>query len=208
VTRIIAGAVGGRVIRTPGGTTTRPTSDRVREALFSSIEASEGTLEGTTFLDVYAGSGAVGLEARSRGAAGVTLVEFDRAVAALVSANARTLRLDAITVICTRAERLDSQPRPAAGFDVAFLDPPYDLPSADLARVVGGLRTARWFAEDALIVVERSSRDRPWLWPEGIKGLRERRYGETTLWYGRNGRPEEVGNPPPGGDDDAIREAG
>ncbi len=208
MTRIIGGAVGGRVIRTPAGTTTRPTSDRVREALFSSIEASEGTLDGTTFLDVYAGSGAVGLEARSRGAAGVTLVEFDRSVAALVSANARTLRLDAITVICTRAERLPAQPRPAAGFDVAFLDPPYELPSGDLAQVVHGLRAARWFADDALVVVERSSRDEPWVWPDGIERLRERRYGETTLWYGRNGRPDGAGSEPAEGDDEAIREVG
>jgi 16S rRNA (guanine966-N2)-methyltransferase len=205
VTRIIGGAVGGRVVRTPAGSATRPTSDRVREALFSSIEASEGSLVGTRFLDVYAGSGAVGLEARSRGAVGVTLVESDRTVAALVSANARSLRLDAVTVICTRAERLDAQPRPDSGFDVAFLDPPYELPSADLARVVGSLRAARWLTDDALVVVERSSRDEPWVWPGGIEGLRERRYGETTLWYGRNGHPDDE---PPGGDDDAIREVG
>jgi 16S rRNA (guanine966-N2)-methyltransferase len=208
VTRIIGGSVGGRVLRTPAGWGTRPTSDRVREALFSSIQASEGPLEGTTFLDVYAGSGAVGLEARSRGAVAVTLVESDRTVTALVRANASALRLDGITVICSRAERLDAQPRPVSGFDIAFLDPPYELPSADLASVVCRLRAARWFADHALVVVERSSRDEPWVWPDGLDGLRERGYGETTLWYGRNGRRDQADGRPPDGGDDASQEVG
>jgi 16S rRNA (guanine966-N2)-methyltransferase len=186
VTRIVGGVAGGRQIKTPSQRTTRPTSDRVREALFASIESSEGPLAGLRFLDVYAGSGAVGLEARSRGASAVTLVEFDRSIASLISANASVLRLDALTVLCTRAERLVQQPRPTAGFDVAFLDPPYDLASDRLVRVVADLRDAGWLAPDALVVVERSSRDPDWVWPARITALRERRYGETTLWYGRN----------------------
>jgi 16S rRNA (guanine966-N2)-methyltransferase len=178
--------VGGRQLKTPPGRSTRPTADRVREAMFASIESSEGPLAGLRFLDVYAGSGAVGLEARSRGAAAVTLVEFDRMVAAMISANARALQLDAITVLCTRAERLGRQPRPAAGFDIAFLDPPYDVAPERLVGVVAELRDHAWLAPNALVVVERSSRDPDWVWPPGITATRERRYGETTLWYGRH----------------------
>ena len=91
MTRIIAGSAGGRRIKAPAGQSTRPTSDRVREALFSAVDAALGSLSGLRFLDVYAGSGAVGLEARSRGAGVVTLVEHDRRTAAVIRENARTL---------------------------------------------------------------------------------------------------------------------
>src|SRR6187431_1390267 len=91
MTRIISGTAGGRRLATPSGPTTRPTTDRVREALFSSIESWCGSLHGLRFLDLYAGSGAVGLEAWSRGAGVVTLVEQDRRTATLISNNARTL---------------------------------------------------------------------------------------------------------------------
>src|SRR5215218_8684934 len=91
MTRIISGAAGGRRLATPSGPATRPTTDRVREALFSSIESWCGSLQGLRFLDLFAGSGAVGLEAWSRGAGVVTLVEQDRRTASLISANARRL---------------------------------------------------------------------------------------------------------------------
>ncbi len=105
-TRIIGGTAGGRRIRTPSGEATRPTSDRVREALFSSIEAEVGSIAGLRFLDLYAGSGAVGLEAWSRGAGVVTWVEHDRRTAALIRDNARDLGCRSAEVLTAPVARV------------------------------------------------------------------------------------------------------
>lgn len=186
VTRIIGGSAGGRTLRTPAGSSTRPTSDRVREALFSALESRLGTLRGRTFLDVYAGSGAVGLEAASRGAAFVTLVERDRAAAALIGANAHALGLPDVAVVTGAAEslaRTAAPPPPRAPVQVAFLDPPYDVDSATVAGVVEGLSAAGWLAAAAVVVVERSRRSDALPWPVGLRAARERRYGDTVLWY-------------------------
>jgi 16S rRNA (guanine966-N2)-methyltransferase len=190
VTRIIGGAAGGRRLRTPPGARTRPTSDRVREALFSAVTSALGSLDGLRFLDLYAGSGAVGLEAGSRGAAAVTLVEQDRRTAALIRDNARSVGL-AAEVVCAAVGRhlADS---PGAAYDVVFLDPPYDLPGADVEADLQAL-AAGWLAPDALVVVERSARDRELRWPAGFAPGRVRSYGETSLsyatWVGY-GRPD------------------
>ena len=101
MTRIIGGDAGGRRLRTPTGAGTRPTSDRVREALFSAVDAALGSLHGLRFLDLYAGSGAVGLEARSRGAGVVTLVEQDRRTATVIRENVRTPA--SLTVVSVRS---------------------------------------------------------------------------------------------------------
>ncbi len=191
MTRIIGGAAGGRRLHTPKGVATRPTSDRVREALFSAIESWCGSLSGLRFLDLYAGSGAVGLEAWSRGAGVVTLVEQDRRTAALISDNARQLdfaRAEVLTSSVTTA----LAKVPTAPYDVAFLDPPYPLETrrvdADLAAMVD----RQWLVPGAMVVVERSSRSEPITWPEGLVGEREKKYGETMLWYGRAApNPEE-----------------
>ncbi len=185
MTRIIGGEAGGRRLRTPAGDSTRPTADRVREALFSTVEALLGTLAGRRFLDVYAGSGAVGLEARSRGAAQVVLVEHDTGAARLIRSNARALGLDEVSVIVARAERVAAHDPPGGRFDVAFFDPPYDLAASRLAEALAGLVADSWLAPDALVVVERSRRDAAWQWPDGVQPVRARRYGETMLWYGR-----------------------
>lgn len=183
--RIIGGAVGGRRLRTPAGEGTRPTSDRVREALFSSLESSLGTLAGLRFLDVYAGSGAVGLEASSRGAAAVTLIERDRTAAALIRANAADLGLSAVTVLSGSAERLAAQGPTGPGFDVAFLDPPYSMTGERLGPVVSDLAHRDWLVAGATIVVERPSHAREWDWPGVVRPLRWKRYGDTLLWYGQ-----------------------
>ncbi|MBA3310766.1 MAG: 16S rRNA (guanine(966)-N(2))-methyltransferase RsmD [Nocardioidaceae bacterium] len=185
MTRIIAGSAGGRQLRVPRGINTRPTSDRVREALFSALEARLGSLAGARFLDVYAGSGAVGLEARSRGATYVRLVEHDVATAALIRDNAERLGFDGIEVVTAKAERLLAVASGGSGFEVAFFDPPYAVAAADVGVVVGGLWRAGWLCEDAVVVVERSRREDEWEWPAGLEGMRVRRYGETMLWYGR-----------------------
>lgn len=183
MTRIIAGTVGGRRINTPRGENTRPTSDRVREALFSSIDADLGVLDGLRFLDLYAGSGAVGLEARSRGAGIVTLVEQDRRALSLIRDNVRALGLDRVEVRGGAVSRV-LEARPPAPYDIVFSDPPYALPAHAVDADLAALCDHGWFAERALVVVERSSRGSGPVWPPGMQAARSRRYGETTLWYG------------------------
>jgi 16S rRNA (guanine966-N2)-methyltransferase len=195
VTRIIAGRAGGRRLTTPRGTATRPTSDRVREALFSAVEAWCDSLEGLRFLDLYAGSGAVGLEAWSRGAGVVTLVEQDRRTATVINQNARTLGFDRADVVVGTVGSVLARP-PGAPYDVVFSDPPYPLPDAALAADLEALVAGGWIVPGGLVVVERSSRSPRPVWPERLRGVRDKRYGETTLWYGHAApspdRPEDI----------------
>lgn len=191
MTRIIGGSAGGRQLRTPRGAATRPTSDRVREALFSAIEAWCGSLRGLRFLDLYAGSGAVGLEAWSRGAGVVTLVEQDRRTAGLISYNARSLGFPKAEVIATSVAAV-LQRSPVAPYDVVFLDPPYPQSEEEVSRDLAALSRQGWLVPGALVVVERSSRSPEPIWPEGIHPRRGKRYGETMLWYG-HAAPEPAG---------------
>ncbi len=186
-TRIIGGVAGGRRIRTPDGFSTRPTSDRVREALFSSLEATFGSLTGLVVLDLYAGSGAVGLEACSRGAR-ATCVEHDRRTAGLIRENARTLGLVHLSVVASPVRRLldGGEPRP---YDVVFADPPYAMAGTEVERDLEALLRRGWLAPHATMVLERSRRDPAPRWPEGLRSDRERTYGETVLWYGRAADP-------------------
>ena len=188
MTRIIAGEHGGRRIQTPKGDGTRPTSDRVREALFSSLESELGGLDGLRILDLFAGSGALGLEAVSRGAAWATFVEAAQQAATVVKANLRDLGAPG-TVVRTKAERfvVDGD---ADLFDLVFVDPPYAMPTAQVTALVDAVREG-FAADDALFVVERATRD-PFVWPDGVDGLRSKKYGETTLWFGRTGPPAAV----------------
>lgn len=187
MTRIIAGTLGGRRLRTPPGSATRPTSDRVREALFSRVESLLGGLVGLGVLDLYAGSGAVGLEALSRGAPSCVLVESERRAVSVLRANVASLGLTgSARVVADRVERVVRRP-PAAGTAPAglvFADPPYDAPAAGLADVLADALAGGWIAAGALLVVERPTRSR-WRFPEGVDAAGERRYGETVLWYGR-----------------------
>ena len=196
MTRIIAGEAGGRRLRTPAGQGTRPTSDRVREALFSALEAHLGTLDGCRFLDAYAGSGAIGLEACSRGAATATLIEQDGPTASLIRANAKQLGMGGeVSVLAARIERLAIAGPPPGGsalpFEVAFFDPPYDVANDDLAQVITNLDWSGWLSADVLLVVERARRGDPWRWPDGFEHLREKRYGETVLCYGQRAGPAQ-----------------
>jgi 16S rRNA (guanine966-N2)-methyltransferase len=154
----------------------------VREALFSSLESWAGSLHGLRFLDLYAGSGAIGLEARSRGAAAVTLVESDRRTAALIASNARSLGFDSAEVVAASVPTaLAGHPR--SPYDVVFSDPPYPLDEEALARDLALLASNGWLAEGALVIVERASRSPEPTWPTGLALLREKKYGETRLWY-------------------------
>jgi 16S rRNA (guanine966-N2)-methyltransferase len=183
MTRIIGGQAGGRRITTPTGQHTRPTTDRVREALFSSIEAWCGSLQGLRFLDLYAGSGAVGLEAWSRGAGVVTLVEADRRTAKLIDINAQALGFAKAHVVCAEVGHLLTK-APTAPYDVAFMDPPYPADEDAVGEVLANLSGQDWLVPGAMVVVERSSRSPEPTWPDGVQRERSKRYGETTLWYG------------------------
>ncbi|KPI12406.1 methyltransferase [Actinobacteria bacterium OK074] len=193
MTRVIAGTAGGRRLAVPPGTGTRPTSDRAREALFSTWQAFlpaplEGTptpLEGTRVLDLYAGSGAVGLEALSRGAAHALLVEADPRAARTVRENAKSLALPGAEVRQGKAEQIIKAPAPPQPYDLVFLDPPYAVPDGDLREILLTLRSEGWLAAEALVTVERSTRGGPFHWPDGFDAIRSRRYGEGTFWYGR-----------------------
>jgi 16S rRNA (guanine966-N2)-methyltransferase len=182
MTRIIGGKAGGRRITTPRGVSTRPTSDRVREALFSAIEAWCGSLNGLRFLDLYAGSGAVGLEAWSRGAGVVTMVEQDRRTSAMISANAHDLGFTRAHVVTGPVSTLLARP-PTAPYDVAFLDPPYAHPESDVVDDLSAMRDHDWLVPGAMVVVERGSRGPEPDWPDGFRDRREKKYGETVLWY-------------------------
>jgi len=185
MTRIVAGTHGGRRLAAPSGPGTRPTSDRVREALFSTLDAMVD-LDGARFADLYAGSGAVGLEALSRGAAHVLLVESDFRAARTIRANLAALGAGtaARLVMAKVATVLDGGPD-GEPYDVVFADPPYPMPDEDVAAMVRALVRGGWLAADAVLVVERSTRTGPIPQVEGVTEVRGRRYGETTLWYGR-----------------------
>ncbi|NMH98841.1 16S rRNA (guanine(966)-N(2))-methyltransferase RsmD [Pseudonocardia acidicola] len=178
--RIIAGRVGGRRLAVPPKGT-RPTSDRVREALFSALENDPG-LDDAAVLDLCAGSGALGLEALSRGAGHALFVESDRRAAAVLKRNVADLGLGgevraapAGTVLAGPADR---------AYDLVLVDPPYAVTDAEVAGWLAAAYAHGWLAPDATVVVERAARSGPFDWPEPIRAVRERRYGDTTLHVG------------------------
>jgi 16S rRNA (guanine966-N2)-methyltransferase len=185
VTRVIAGASRGRRLAVPEGKSTRPTADRVKEAMFSALEAMVGSLSGRRFVDLYAGSGAVGLEALSRGAGHVALVESDARAVRVIRSNVQAVGLAGVEVHAVPVERYVASGAPSAPYDVVFADPPYSLPDDDLRAVLTGLCGLGWLAPGAVTVVERATRGGPCPWPPDVGGQRSRSYGEATLWYGR-----------------------
>jgi 16S rRNA (guanine966-N2)-methyltransferase len=182
--RIISGTAGGRRLAAVPGRMTRPTSDRAREGLFATVEAIRGGLAGARVLDLYAGSGAVGLEALSRGAADVLLVEADARAARVIRENAAGLGLRGARVVNDRVDRLLGRGRgDLAPRDFVFADPPYRVTDDELGRVLSALSRA-WLAPGALVAIERATRSGAPTWPAGYEPDRSRRYGEATLWYG------------------------
>ncbi|CAN5612512.1 16S rRNA (guanine(966)-N(2))-methyltransferase RsmD [soil metagenome] len=182
MTRIIAGLAGGRTLQTPRGSSTRPTTDRVREALFSRIDAVLD-LQGAHVLDLYAGSGALGLEAASRGAAVVRCIEADRRTATLISGNAAQLGLDAVEVRANRVERVLAAGSDTA-YDLVLADPPYPLSEPEISAMLQALVAGGWLAGEAMVVLERSHRSPMPDWPAGIDHVGSRRYGQTALHEG------------------------
>lgn len=191
VTRIIAGRAGSLRLAVPKSGT-RPTSDRVREAIFSALE-SWNLVDQARVLDLYAGSGALGLEAASRGAAEVTLVERHAPAAQVAARNTRTVlgaftgdraapRIEVVRQsVQTYLDSLTESDGGEGRWDVALLDPPYDLGETEITTNLA--RLAPLLAPHAVVLVERSSRSPEPTLPETLVPLRERRYGETVLWW-------------------------
>ena len=164
--------------------------------MFATVASIVGPLAGMRVLDLYAGSGAVGLEALSRGAEHVLLVESGARAAAIIRQNIEAIGLPGAAVSADRVERVLARgPRltgardhdgdaPGAGqYDVVFADPPYAMTDAEVSRMLSLLAGEGWLTPGALVIVERATRSGPVTWPDGFVPDRARRYGEATIWY-------------------------
>ena len=193
MSRIISGAAGGTPLQAVPGSLTRPTTDRVKEALFSRLEAFD-VISGARVLDLYAGSGSLGVESGSRGAQTVDLVESDAKASAVCQRNADlingVLGRKAVTVHRSKVEPFLERAAASAAWDLVFLDPPYPLEEVALAAVLEKL--AGHLAPAAVVVVERSSRSPEPGWPGGLARFAEKKYGETRLWFAEPFVPDAV----------------
>ncbi|MCQ9163180.1 MULTISPECIES: 16S rRNA (guanine(966)-N(2))-methyltransferase RsmD [unclassified Arthrobacter] len=186
MSRIVAGAAGGTPLISVPGDGTRPTTDRVKEALFSRLESMD-MLADVRVLDLYAGSGSLGVESASRGAKSVELVEFNEKAAGVCQRNAAlvnkvrgskvvTVQRSRVETFLARADDADVD-----RWDLVFLDPPYPLTEPELSEVLGllGPRLSPY----AVVVVERSARTPEPAWPASLELLAAKKYGETRLWF-------------------------
>ena len=180
--RVVAGSVGGRRLVAPPDV--RPTAERVREALFSAL--GPGGVSDASVLDLYAGSGALAIEALSRGAARAVLVDADRGSIEACQTNLDHTGFAARARVARRAVEhfvvvaAPTQTVPEAPFDLVLCDPPYDTTDEEVGRVLGALAAPGWLGADALVVVERASRPEP-AWPQGWDVRWERKYGDTLV---------------------------
>ena len=180
--RIIAGEAGGRRLAVPPGDRVRPTSDRVKESVFSALGPDR--LVGARVLDLFAGSGALALEALSRGAAGALLVDRDAAAARAIRTNVEGLGFaDRAVLRVAAAGTVVSGAPPAEPFDLVLLDPPYDMAAAELEDILDRLGSRPWLSADATMVVERSADSPPFRWPAGWGSTWERCYGDTLVLF-------------------------
>lgn len=182
--RVIAGAARGRALAAPRGLNTRPTPDRVKEALFSILGAA---VNDATVLDLFAGTGALGLEALSRGASRAVFVERDRRALKALSQNIAAVAPDRVEVLAIPAERaLELLSRRGTQFDLVFLDPPYDLQL--LPSTLATLASRPLLHEDAVVVCEHAGRAPPPVPPLGWSALQSRRYGDVAITILRAGK--------------------
>lgn len=180
--RVIAGRLGGRRLVAPAGPATRPTTDRVRESLFS-ILAGMDAIDGARVVDLYAGTGALGIEALSRGATHATFVESARPALIALRQNLASLDLASVsTVVATRVDKLAREGRGDARYDLVLCDPPWVDLAAAITAVTDLVDKGR-VAPGATIVIEHASRD-PSPVVAGIDATDARVYGDTAIWIG------------------------
>lgn len=190
--RIIAGLGKGRNLFSPSGET-RPTSDRAREALFSTLESEFGSLNDLAFLDLYCGSGAVGVEALSRGAAVVYAVDKEEKATAIARQNFELL--ESLTGIGTNSVFTSSvgkflEKGSDLAFDIIFLDPPYDLPNNEIEKSLESIVSNGFLKNSSIVAIERDSKSKPLKWPAGLKESKVRKYGAATIFYAEPNRSE------------------
>ena len=185
--RIIAGLAKGRTLSTVAGET-RPTSDRAREGVFSSLLSEFGDFTALNILDLFAGSGAIGLEALSRGAGLVHAVEKNDGACKTISKNAdlvmKAKTLGEFHLYAMSAQKFLEIPANAK-YDILYIDPPYDFSDVELYKCLVQLRAGFFVKNDGVIVVERASKSAPIKWPSGFEPIRERIYGQAIIYYGK-----------------------
>jgi 16S rRNA (guanine966-N2)-methyltransferase len=184
--RIIAGVAKGRNLGTVAQAT-RPTSDRAREGLFSSLSSEFGTFEGLRVLDLFAGSGAIGLESLSRGATLVHVVEKDEQAIKTIEANHELVKKSnpagKLQIFGMSVERfLNDQPREK--YHLVYIDPPYEFSNQGVEDILSKLHDDNFLNSDAFIAVERNARLDQFIWPDAFAPARERNYGQATIYYG------------------------
>lgn len=184
--RIIAGVAKGRPISAVASAT-RPTSDRAREALFSTLTSEFGDFEGLRVLDLYAGTGAIALEALSRGAAIVHAVEKDEAAAKAISDNydsIKSAQFPGIFHLYTMGAHRFLSEKSQYQYHFIYIDPPYDVDDIDIVETLVQLRENGFIHPDALIAIERNSRTKEISWPYGYEEIRAKDYGQARIFYG------------------------
>ena len=184
--RIVAGSARGRPLVAPASIT-RPTSDRAREGIFSTLEHLLGTLHQKRVLDLYAGTGAIGLEAASRGASEVDLIESDPRATAVCRANVTSLGFVGVKVYSMTVEKWLSSVTPDSPYDLVVLDPPYETSNEIVETMLTALIAPHWLVEGAVIAVERSAKSAEFDWPAGLKAIRGRQYGHALVRYATKG---------------------
>lgn len=184
--RIIAGVAKGRTLGTVAGAT-RPTSDRAREGLFSSLLSEFGDFLGLHVLDLFGGSGAIALEALSRGASVAHVIEKDTDAQKTIENNFELVNknkpVGRFHLFSMSAERFISDPAKEK-YHIVYIDPPYDFPDEEVIAILNKLHSGEFLKDDALIAVERTAKRSQISWPDGFTGLRERNYGQATIFYG------------------------
>jgi 16S rRNA (guanine966-N2)-methyltransferase len=183
MTRIISGKWKSRLLSVPQAVT-RPTASRVREAIFSTLLHELGSLSDLQVLDLYAGSGALGIEAISRGANNAHFVDNDRVAISIINSNLGGLGHVSTQVVKSNVATYLGQPSAGVAFDLVFMDPPYSVVDAVVEDQVAALVGHGWLNEDAMVVIEREAKSEL-EWPQGFEAQEPRIYGDTSVWYGR-----------------------
>jgi 16S rRNA (guanine966-N2)-methyltransferase len=182
--RIIAGASKGKNLFSPTEKT-RPTSDRAREGLFSSLESEFGSMSELNFLDLFSGSGAVGVEALSRGAANVYSIEDHAPTAAIATKNFGLVNSESgkFTVVTSPAERYVATPHQIS-FDIIFMDPPYEVENSVIEKLLSEIHSNNLLKRNGIIAIERETKKAQFTWPAPFIEEKVRSYGQGSIFYG------------------------